>query len=211
MRLLRSSSPLLVLLATCGGDADIEGGLNDAECSDGLDNDQNGRSDCEDPTCAQALACRRSSEDDTGGDDTGGDDTGDWDGGESRLIYATADCDAQGYFYEVKISGQGVGPELYILDTVSQDPWVEVHLFPHDPVEEDQNGQWEIYYLETDSVRNIGDVVEGETTLFQCDEHKNLTWLVLVFAENGDPVECAVWGDSPELANEFWGSACPEI
>jgi hypothetical protein len=208
MRLLRRSSLLSLLLggSACGEPAEIEGGLQSAECSDGLDNDQNGRADCDEPTCAQALACKEGlNEQDT----DPGDDTGDLTG--DKLISATGDCDLQGYFYEVKISGRGVGPELYIYDTVAYNPWNEFHYFPNNPIEESSTGAWELYYLELDSVSDVSEVEESETTLFQCDELKNLTWLVFVYDENLRPVECAVWGDDPESANDFWGTDCPTL
>ena len=171
MRLLRRSSLLSLLLggSACGEPAEIEGGLQSAECSDGLDNDQNGRADCDEPSCAQALACKE------------------------------------------KISGRGVGPELYIYDTVAYNPWNEFHYFPNNPIEESSTGAWELYYLELDSVSDVSEVEESETTLFQCDELKNLTWLVFVYDENLRPVECAVWGDDPESANDFWGTDCPTL
>jgi hypothetical protein len=201
MRLPRRASLLLPLLVSaCGEPAEIEGGLQSAECSDGLDNDQNGRADCEEPSCAQAIACKSALEER---------DTGDWKGG--KLISVTGDCDLQRYFYEVKISGQGVGPELYIYNTVAYDPWIEVQPFPDVPFTVGPNGAWELYYMELPIVRTVREVIEGETTLFHCDERKNLTWLVLVYDERAMPVECAVWGENPEFANEFWGTDCPTL
>jgi|GEM_PF-4827556 len=65
---------LLISAASCGSKATE--GMNPGECSDGLDNDENGLLDCADPGCSGSPDCEPA---DTGGDtaeDTG-DDTGD--------------------------------------------------------------------------------------------------------------------------------------
>jgi len=66
------------------------------ECSDGVDNDQDGTTDCDDEGCATATDCAgdddddAGDEDDAGDDDTGDDDTGDDDAGDDD----TGDDDA---------------------------------------------------------------------------------------------------------------------
>ncbi|MEY3212917.1 MAG: hypothetical protein RIT28_3398 [Pseudomonadota bacterium] len=192
----------------CIGGKDIEGD-EAGECNDGIDNDQNGLFDCDEDACVGSPLCEEidDTSDDTGeGDDTGGGGGG---GDEVTLSDATADCDNQGYFFEVNQTGQGSAPELYIYETGSSNPWNEVHPFPPDPLESGPKG--ELYYMELDSVTSIGAVREGETTLFDCDLYDNLTWIVFVFDKNGVATECGAWGDDPREANDFWSTSCPTI
>ena len=84
---------LSVLVGCPSGDdddtapANIEGD-EAGECDDGVDNDQDGVTDCDDDGCENATACV--GDDDTGDDDTGDDDTGDDDTGDDD----TADDDS---------------------------------------------------------------------------------------------------------------------
>ena len=196
----------------CIGGKDLEGD-EAGECNDGIDNDLNGLFDCDEDACSGSPLCEDDQEtsDDTGdnGDDTGGGGGGG--GDEVTLVSAEADCDNQGYFYYVEITGRGSAPELYIYETGSSNPWNEVHPFPNTPIEEGPNGDWQLYYLEIDSVDSIGAVREGETTLFSCEMYDNLTWIVYVFDKNKVAVDCGAWGENPAEANAFFDSNCPTI
>ncbi|MBK9366741.1 MAG: hypothetical protein IPN01_10520 [Deltaproteobacteria bacterium] len=205
--------PLSLTLAfglACFGGKDFEGD-EAGECNDGVDNDQNGLFDCDEDACVGSPLCEEIPTDDTGGG--GGDDTGGGGGGgdEVTLTRATGDCDNQGYFYEVEITGKGSAPELYIYETGSSNPWNEVHPFPSTPEEEAPNGSWQLYYMELDSVNTISQVREGETTLFSCNLYDNLTWIVYVYDNNNVAVDCGAWGDDPAEANAFFGTNCPTI
>ena len=57
-------------------------GSEPQDCSDGNDNDGDGRVDCADSGCIGAPDCA-SGDDDTGDDDTGGEDEGDADTGSA--------------------------------------------------------------------------------------------------------------------------------
>ena len=86
---------LLVLAGCPSGDdddtapANVEGD-EAGECDDGVDNDQDGVTDCDDDGCVNATAC--TGDDDTGDDDTADDDTGDDDTGDDD----TGDDDTTG-------------------------------------------------------------------------------------------------------------------
>ena len=91
----------LTVLAGCptSDDTDIEG--NEAgECDDGVDNDQDGVTDCDDDGCLFAAVCG-GGDDDTGGDDTGddddstGDDTGDDDDSTGNVCVGDFDIEDQ--------------------------------------------------------------------------------------------------------------------
>ena len=193
----------------CFGGKDFEGD-EAGECNDGIDNDQNDLFDCDEDACVGSPLCEDVITDDTGGggdDDTGGGGGGD----EVTLLSASAECDEIGYFFEVKQSGAGQAPELYIYETGSSKPWNEVHPFPPDPIESGPNGTWDLYYMELDTIHTIGEVEEGETTLFFCELYDQLTWIVFVYDNNGVSTDCGAWGDDPRKANEFFGTSCPTI
>jgi len=69
---------LLSAVPGCGGDDDDDApieGDEAGECNDGVDNDQDGNTDCADDGCAAATACTGDDDDTTGDDDdTAGDD-----------------------------------------------------------------------------------------------------------------------------------------
>ena len=64
---------LLALGLLVGCDADIES-EEAGQCDDGVDNDQDGNSDCADDGCAAATACAGDDDDTVGDDDSSGDD-----------------------------------------------------------------------------------------------------------------------------------------
>ncbi len=66
-----------MLLAACNGEVDtnIEG-ANAGECSDGVDNDEDGLTDCDDGDCATSSAC--AGDDDDAVDDDDDTASGDW-------------------------------------------------------------------------------------------------------------------------------------
>ena len=96
---------LLVLAGCPSGDdddtapANVEGD-EAGECDDGVDNDQDGVTDCDDDGCENATACTGdddtgdddTADDDTGDDDTGDDDTGDDDTGDDDTASACEDA-----------------------------------------------------------------------------------------------------------------------
>jgi hypothetical protein len=210
--LLAALLPLLALVACKGAPSGIEG--DDAmDCSDGLDNDDDGLTDCNDDGCEGATSCLPPTGDDTSGGDTsgGGDSGGDCTRLATALDQVTYDCDSIGYFFDALLIGWGSSPELYILETASGSSYSEMHPFPSNPYEYDPNGCSELYYLEIDTVGSIGEVVEGETTLLSCDQINALSWLIYIFDTSGNAVECAGWGDDVAEINKFYGAACPTI
>lgn len=199
----------LTFALACIGGKEIEGD-EAGECNDGVDNDLNDVFDCDEEACVGSPLC----EDPAGGDDTGGggDDTG---GGgptdEVTLLSAVANCDSVGYFFDVEQSGWGSAPDLYIYQAGSASWPYEVHPFPSEPFDYASDGSWELYYMELNSVRSSGEVEEGETTLFNCNDIDALTFIVFVFDLNGVSTECGAWGDSVSKANSYFGTECPAI
>jgi hypothetical protein len=120
-------------------------------------------------------------------------------------------CGGAGYSYEVAYVGWGRAPDLYIYETGAGDPWNEQHPFPADPVEYDPYGCSEIYYMRLNTVNVISEVVEGSTTLFDCDMFYRLSWLLVIFNLAGSPVECGAWGEDVDEINEIYGTNCPTI
>ena len=61
--LILAASSLLVVVSGCEPGPDVEGD-EAGECSDGVDNDQDGPTDCDDDGCATATACVGAADDD---------------------------------------------------------------------------------------------------------------------------------------------------
>ena len=200
-RLLRAAllSPPL-LLGACGGPAEIEGGLNDAECSDGLDNDQSGLADCDDPSCEQALACRFPDDDTGGGDDPRP--------GAVEITDLWYDCDAIGYFFDVTLEGTGHQLAINLVNMTKWDQWTERHPFPTTPYEIGPDDAWEIHYVELDTQDWEGHIELGETTFFDCKEREELTYTLFVTDTSGEPLDCFVWGADPAGADALQGTSC---
>jgi hypothetical protein len=195
-RPLRSAPllPLVLLLVACGAPAPIEGGLNDAECSDGQDNDQNGRTDCEDPTCAEALACKLDGEAPRPA--------------EFEILDLWFDCDSVGYFFEGTLGGTGYALELNLVNMTMWAQYTERHPFPATPYETDPAGAWERHYVELDTQDWEGHIELGETTFFSCAEKNDLTYTLFVSDDDGAPVGCFAWGADPAGADALQGTSC---
>ena len=210
--LLTAISLSLALVGCKETPSGIEG--DDAvDCSDGLDNDDDGLTDCNDNGCEGATSCLPSTGDDTSGDDTngGGDSDDDCVGLPTALDHVTYDCDSVGYFFDAQLVGWGSAPQLYIKETASESAYYEQHSFPADPFEYDPNGCSELYYLELDTVGSFGEVEEGETTIFSCEQIDRLSWLIYIFDTGKNAVECAGWGEDVAEMNDYLGAACPTI
>ena len=136
--------------------------------------------------------------------------------GDSGTTYETAfdtieyNCDSVGWFYDLYSIGWMGGAELYIYQTGSSDPWDEFHNFPSESYDYDPGGAWDNYYMELDHVESYTDVVEGSTTLYDCDDGRKatLTWAVIVYDQEGAQADCATWGDDPGFGA---GAGCTEV
>ena len=208
---LAALSLSLALIGCKGAPSGVEGD-DPLDCLDGLDNDDDGLTDCNDDDCEGALSCLPSTGDDSGGGRDTRRDTGrDCGGLVTALDHVTYDCDHRGYFFDAQLIGWGSAPELYILDSAADSPYHERHPFPSDPFEFDPNGCSELYYLEIDTVGAIGEVKEGETTLFTCVQIGALSWLIYIYNTGKDAVECAAWGDDVVAINDYFDASCPTI
>lgn len=140
-------------------------------------------------------------------------------GGDSVTEYETAldtisyNCDAVGWFYDLYSVGWMGGADLYIYQTGSDVPWDEYHPFPSESFDYDPNGAWDNYYLELNHVDAPGDVVEGSTTLYDCDDGRKatLTWIVVVYDTEGAEADCGTWGDDTAMAAGLNGRNCDVI
>ena len=88
---------LPLLLLGCPEDTEVEGD-EAGECSDGVDNDQDGRADCDDPGCNAATACEGDDDDTSDDDDTtpGDDDDDDTSDDDDTTPGDDDDDDTQG-------------------------------------------------------------------------------------------------------------------
>ncbi len=92
-------------------------------------------------------------------------------------------------FYTVGVTGGG---ELAITQTGSDSPWNETH--PMDSF--DSGDDWDNLYIELTDVDDPQQVVEGTSTLYECNEARwdTLTWALTVFDADGADASCAAWG-----------------
>jgi hypothetical protein len=202
MRHLRDSSPLLPLLlvVACAEPAVIEGGLQDAECSDGLDNDNNGQTDCEELACEDALACKFPVETDTGGEDTA--QTG------VQILELSYGTDDVRYRFDVTLGGTGTLLSLHLINLTAEDNWTERHPFPQTPSETAEDASWERHSMELDCNRGEGFMTPGKSTFFTCDERDALTYTLFLTDLNLNRLGCVVWGADPAGANERFNTDC---
>lgn len=204
--------PLLVM--ACGPGSAIEGGLQDAECSDGRDNDQNGAVDCEEPSCAAALACRHEAVVDTEPVDTGpvtlhlveraqtcipDDDITDGLYDEHILVVGFAEL---GLSLTLNMMVEGINEGAY---------YIETHPFPLAPEETDPDGAWERHRLSLVYSSGPDGYRSGAQTKIMCSQVELTTYALQVEADGGAVPACYIWGENPEALGAELGISCEPL
>lgn len=181
----------------------------DGGCKDGDDNDQDGKTDCDDRDCDRAPACRWDSggwrDTDRWHDTDGGDDTDDGHG--EGVSFAIA-WNPSGLIVEV-INGYG-SYELGLADTdpANPDPWTGEDCL--NGYTSSDGETWSLchqmppYGTSLTTVTSVDDLIEGETTLLSEEQEGTLTYYVISLS-TGD---CWVWGLDPAY---YSGQGCVEI
>ncbi len=117
------------------------------------------------------------------------------------------DCDSADWWYDVYTVGWTGGADLLIYQTGSQNPWDENHAI--DSYDFDDDGWWDNLYLELAHVDAPADVVEGQTTLYDCGQARkdSLTWQLVIYnVDNSTEEQCVKWGHDPSFV-----SGCEDI
>lgn len=130
--------------------------------------------------------------------DTGTD--GDIYDGPTLVEAAFHDCDADSWSFQVVSVGWMLSADLSVFQTGTTNNWEETHSFPDDSADYDPDGWWDSRELTLRHVETPGDVVAGETTLFDCNQGRidTLTWVVEIFDVDGAWADCGVWGSDAE-------------
>lgn len=130
--------------------------------------------------------------------------------GPWQVAEVSWNCDdsANTWTYSVLTDGWANTVTLDIHETGSTTPWSESH--PMDNTAFAEDGSWDQWDLVLDEVTTIGEVVSGETTLFECGFHgdDSLAWMATMDAgENG--TDCGVWGyQAADYWNTQQGNSC---
>lgn len=196
----------LIGLAGCMEDATQRG------CRDGIDNDGDGRIDCDDPNCNDRPFCRFGPFD-TGffdtGFDTGFDDPTGYQG-PWQIATITWDCVGSGWTYEFTTDGWAYGMDLSIHETSDDvDPWSEFHFT--DNLDFAEDGSWDVWGVTLTLASDQGAVVSGQTTFFECGPYSpdNLAWMVVMRGSSGQELDCGVWGfEAADWFNTQQGNSC---
>lgn len=171
----------------------------DGGCKDGDDNDQDGKTDCDDRDCARAPACRWDSDDWR--------DSDEWhDTDENHDVGFYTTWSSSGILLDI-VYGDG-DYEFGMADTdpESADPWTGEDCFQGFTSADGQT--WNLCHEMGSSgaalatVDSIDELVESETTLFR--QHMTITYYV-ISQRTG---ECWVWGADPAY---YSGLGCVEM
>ena len=116
-------------------------------------------------------------------------------------------CDNVSHWLDVFTVGWTGGADVLFYQTGITNGWDESH--PISSYDYDANGWWDNLYLEVDIVSSPSDVVDGQTTLYECSTARtdSLTAQLVIYDTNNAEVDCAVWGHDPS----FPGGNCTDI
>jgi len=116
-------------------------------------------------------------------------------------------CDNVSHWLDVYTVGWTGGADVLFYQTGSTNGWDENH--PIASYDFDADGWWDNLYLEVSIVSAPADVVDGETTLYECSTARtdSLTAQLVIYDTNNAEVDCAVWGHDPS----FPGGNCTDI
>lgn len=202
MRLHRRSSPLLhlLLLGACTS-AGIEGGLEEAECSDGIDNDDDGLVDCEAPTCAASLSCAPSSDEKPVVPV------------EVKLTALSHECEvAFDEFHVVQASFDNLGLSLRLRMMLNEqllgNSEIEEHPFPALPSFVDPAAGREEHTLTLPVGGAESNYRPGEWTAMDCRRANAVAYALLVDADGGATPDCFVWGTATRFLEVDLGRDC---
>lgn len=87
--------------------------------------------------------------------------------------------------------------------------WEESH--PLRSVDYDESGAWDVWEVRVNDVEAISQQIGGNSTLFSCnwDDGRSLAFMVSLWDENANYVECAIWGhESDPYFNDYRGNDC---
>ena len=202
---------LMGLTLACGEgnlDLEAEGRYSGAgDCTDGIDNDNDGYLDCEEALCQRWSEC---DEDDTGADDTGVEDIEEsmtvsvsWGDTELTLELTNADV-AESYSLGI---AENVG------DCLSSEwgCWTGEDCHMGFDLNNDNGNLSYCHPLESDSISlaygaTPDDVVEGVTTVFGNNSFETLVTYVLDQVSSVEEETCWVWGADTNYYNGFYKS-----
>ena len=117
------------------------------------------------------------------------------------------DCDSADWWFDVYTVGWTNGADALVYQTGSANGWDENH--PIASYAFDDDGYWDNLYAELGIVTTTGEVIDGQTTLYQCDTARadSLTVQLVIYDTDNVEVDCAVWGDDPS----FPSGSCTDI
>jgi hypothetical protein len=118
------------------------------------------------------------------------------------------DCDGAQWWLDVYTVGWAASVDWEFNQYGTSFDWLESHPVPsHDS---DSDGWWDNHYVDLDIVESVGEVVEGQTSLFQCNAERKATLygVLLVYDADNTELDCVYWG--VEGGAEAWldGHAC---
>ena len=105
------------------------------------------------------------------------------------------DCDDdEVWWLDVYTVGWSAGGTWSFRQTGAANGWDEDH--PVGEYDSDSDGWWTNLYIELTDVDDPGQVVEGSTSLYECNNERinSLTQIVAVEDGSGAEADCAAWG-----------------
>lgn len=198
---------VLPLLASCLVMEDSQSG----NCRDGWDNDNDGRTDCDDPNCQDRPACRWGwYEPDTFFNRPDTDPPDDPYLGPWEITGAQWTCSAGtgDWNYRIETAGWAWDMVIDIQETGSTTPRSETHQQVN--MDFAQDGSWDVWGSTLSHVDTAGQVVDGASTSFTCgqDDADNLAWMASMYDANG-VTDCVLWGFEAEAYfNTQQGFSC---
>jgi hypothetical protein len=153
--------------------------------------------------------------------DEGGSDNGDSDGpvGDvSEIQTVDWTCNQTSWTYTTLTDGLAYKVQVQVFDSdawdgsaepAEEDAWRETHQFFNTDVAADES--WFEYKGTVTKVENTSQVVEGQSTVFECGRQgaDNLAFSMQVRDANDNVFDCALWGHrSAEWFNDTLGMDC---
>ena len=231
---MRWSIPVLALAIGCGAPPleDVEGD-SAGECSDGVDNDQDGMADCDDSGCAVAADCDGSMETPTptapggGGNGSGSGDTDTGSTldtgtppsgtteftGPTLMTYLEYGCvDLDTWKFSVETQGWTNGGLVNMWETGAPSGWNEEHTL--ESFEQGADNTWDHLERTLQDEATPSGLQQDVNSVFTCGEHDAdpvMTYMIRIYDTSDALADCWILATDPTGVATVMSGGAPNM